>query len=158
MDEFIIRPLEAGDYADWHGVWQEYCTFYKVRLPEAVTRRTWDNLIDPVKPSVRGWGAVLNGRVVGIAHVIEHENTWESSPVAYLEDIAVASTARGRGIGRKLLQRVVDDAKAQGLSRLYWLTQKSNHTARQLYDSFTPVDDEYVRYMMRLHPPRSSPA
>jgi GNAT superfamily N-acetyltransferase len=150
MSELVIRNIEDGDFVSWNRVWQDYCTFYKVSLPEGVTQRTWNNLVNADKPVIYGFVAEIDARVVGLAHAIEHENTWQMSPVVYLEDLAVDPAFQGRGIGRKLMQRVIDDAKRRGCSRVYWMTQKSNQTARRLYDSFTPVDDEYVRYMLKL--------
>ena len=61
----------------------------------------------------------------------------------------MSADARGKGVGRALLQDLADHARAQGWKRLYWNTDASNKTARKLYDSFTP-DDGHVRYRMTL--------
>jgi GNAT superfamily N-acetyltransferase len=52
----------------------------------------------------------------------------------YLQDLFVAETARGLGLGRALIEAVCDKARAEGASRVYWLTQEGNATARALYD------------------------
>ena len=52
----------------------------------------------------------------------------------YLEDLFVAEIARGRGLGRALIEAVYDKAEAAGASRVYWLTQSDNAQARALYD------------------------
>lgn len=46
----------------------------------------------------------------------------------------VADSARGRGLGRALIEAVYEKAEAAGASRVYWLTQSSNAPARALYD------------------------
>jgi ribosomal protein S18 acetylase RimI-like enzyme len=52
----------------------------------------------------------------------------------YLEDLFVAEAARGRGLGRTLIEAVYEKAQAANASRVYWLTQASNAEARMLYD------------------------
>ena len=43
--------------------------------------------------------------------------------------------ARGRGVGRALIEAVYDRARAAGCSRVYWQTHESNATAMALYDT-----------------------
>jgi GNAT superfamily N-acetyltransferase len=46
----------------------------------------------------------------------------------------VLPEARGKRIGRALIEAVYDRARVAGASRVYWLTQEGNATARALYD------------------------
>jgi GNAT superfamily N-acetyltransferase len=54
--------------------------------------------------------------------------------VCYLQDLFTAETARGRGIGRRLIYAVYEAASAAGSSRVYWQTNMSNEPGRALYD------------------------
>ena len=82
--------------------------------------------------------------LAGFSVSVVHESTWTLAPVCYLEDLFVAPKFRSRGIGRLLIQDLVDRAKSNGWSRLYWHTRASN-PARRLYDEFAKADD-FVRY------------
>jgi GNAT superfamily N-acetyltransferase len=42
--------------------------------------------------------------------------------------------ARGKGIGRALINAVYRQAKLAGSPRVYWQTHQTNLTARQLYN------------------------
>ena len=75
-----------------------------------------------------------------------HESTWTATPICYLEDLFVDPDYRRHGLGRLLIKDLVDRAKSQGWSRLYWHTQKAN-SARNLYDEFGAADD-FVRYRL----------
>ena len=55
-------------------------------------------------------------------------------PVCYLQDLFTAPSARGRGIGRNLIEAVYAAAEAAGSSRVYWLTHETNAGAMVLYD------------------------
>jgi GNAT superfamily N-acetyltransferase len=51
-----------------------------------------------------------------------------------LQDLFTSETARGKGVGRALINAVYQRAKDAGSSRVYWLTHETNQTARELYD------------------------
>jgi len=46
---------------------------------------------------------------------------------ALLRSVAVASSWRSRGLGRRLVTRVIADAEARGIRALYLLTQTAEH-------------------------------
>jgi GNAT superfamily N-acetyltransferase len=141
----IIDAVVAADKSDWRRLWDGYKAFYGTRLPESVTDHTWRRLLDPGMPML-GRIARCNGMVAGFSISILHEATWAFTPVCYLEDLYVDPHYRGLGIGRRMVQDLLDMARAEGWSRLYWHTHAGN-PARALYDSFTPADD-FVRYRL----------
>ena len=58
----------------------------------------------------------------------------DNSDYCYLQDLFVACTKRGGGIGRKLIEAVYHKARSLGCSRVYWLTHETNRDAMLLYD------------------------
>jgi GNAT superfamily N-acetyltransferase len=74
------------------------------------------------------------------------DSTWTAAPICYLEDLFVDPNYCNRGLGRLLIQDLVDLAKMRGWARLYWHTQVTN-PARRLYDEFAGPDD-FVRYRL----------
>jgi GNAT superfamily N-acetyltransferase len=52
-----------------------------------------------------------------------------------LQDLFVAPEARKLGLGRALIEAVYRRARADGASRVHWLTHETNTTARALYDT-----------------------
>ncbi len=142
-----IRDPTATDEAAWRGLWSRYNAFYQAHIPEAVTARTWQRILDPAS-SIFGRLAVIEGEVVGFSVSVLHDSTWTIGAACYLEDLFVAVAFRGRGCGRLLVQDVADWAKAKGCARLYWHT-RANNPARRLYDEFVAADD-FVRYRLSL--------
>ena len=63
-----------------------------------------------------------------IAKVIAAE--WE------LENIAIAGTARRRGLGTRLLGEFLDHVRAQGATAVFLEVRESNRAARSLYEKW----------------------
>jgi GNAT superfamily N-acetyltransferase len=78
--------------------------------------------------------AERDGKLLGLVHYLFHRNTAMLGPTCYLQDLFTVAATRGQGIGRALIEGVYERAQAAGSSRVYWMTQESNATARRLYD------------------------
>ena len=128
-----IMPFTADHKEQWVPLWRGYQAFYKTDIPPSVSDVTWSRLLDPAEP-MGGAMAWQGDQAIGLVHHIQHRSCWTVGDYCYLQDLFVAETARGTGAGRKLIQYVYDHAKAQGCSRVYWLTHETNIEAMKLYD------------------------
>jgi GNAT superfamily N-acetyltransferase len=148
MAEVAIRPLGPEDRADWEPLWAGYLAFYEATIPSTVTETTWARLNDPAEP-MHALGAFVDGQLVGIVHYLFHRSTWTTGDYCYLQDLFTAEAARGRGAGRALIQAVYEQARAASASRVYWLTQEGNATARALYDKLADRSG-FIQYRKML--------
>lgn len=132
-----IRRIRRDDYDAWRPLWDGYNAFYgrsgPTALDERITSQTWDWFFDPPK-GVHALVAELDGRLVGLVHYLFHRSTSRLADVCYLQDLFTDATCRGRGVGRALIEGVVEAAQAAGSSRVYWTTQVTNTAGRLLYD------------------------
>ncbi len=132
-----IRPVQPKDFAAWKPLWDGYNSFYEregpTALPEEITRATWQRFFDAYEP-VHCLVAEVNGQLLGLTHYLYHRSTIAINPNCYLQDLFTASEARGKGVGRALIEGVYERAKADGCGRVYWHTREGNATARLLYD------------------------
>jgi GNAT superfamily N-acetyltransferase len=143
----VIRAALPGDQAAWRKLWHGYCDFYGASIADAVTERTWKRILDP-DSAIMCIVAEVDGQVYGFANCVVHENTWEIQPVCYLEDLFVIPAARGRGIGKALIDWLRNAMRAEGWARLYWMTRHDNAAARSVYDKFSDADG-FVRYVVK---------
>lgn len=128
------RALAQDSYDSWLKLWQDYLAFYKTTLSVDITKSTWQKLHNN-DVSIYGFGAWIDDKLVGIAHVVLHPNTWDDTDCCYLEDLYVDAEVRGKGVGRALLEKVYNFANNKNCNRVYWVTQEDNITARILYDT-----------------------
>ena len=102
-------------------------------LAPEITAMTWARFFDAYEP-VHALVAEQDGKLLGLTHYLYHRSTTAIAPNCYLQDLFTNSAARGKGVGRALINGVYERAKAAGSPRVYWLTHETNHTARQLSD------------------------
>jgi ribosomal protein S18 acetylase RimI-like enzyme len=89
---------------------------------------------------------------VGIAMVRFRETVWSDKLDAYLEEFYVGPKNRGQGLGRRLLERVLEFARERGASRIDLGTAVDDRAARALYESvgftnFERPDDPGTRML-----------
>ena len=135
--ETNIRFAVRTDFPQWLPLWEGYNRFYGrsgvTALPDEITHSTWARFFDAYEP-VQAMVAENEGQLVGLVHYIFHRSTISIAPTCYLQDLYTRESARGKGIGRKLINAVYQQASLAGATRVYWHTHESNSTARTLYD------------------------
>jgi GNAT superfamily N-acetyltransferase len=146
MNDIHIRTIEPRDEPRWRELWDGYTRFYEREPAEEVTLHLWKRLMDPACP-VYAIVAESDGEVAGIANYLIHESTSLLTPVCYLQDLFVDPAQRGAGIGRTMIDWLIEEMKAQAWSRIYWNTRENNYRARALYDSYTPHSG-FLRYVI----------
>ena len=136
-EQLTIRPLEAGDEAEWRRLWTAYLEFYESSVTEEVYRSSFDRMLagNAGAPNeFHGLIAIDRGRPVGLVHYLFHRHGWKIENVCYLQDLYADPDVRGKGIGRALIEAVYAAADAEGCPAVYWLTQDFNARERKLYD------------------------
>jgi GNAT superfamily N-acetyltransferase len=144
-----IRAIEEKDKSQWLKLWAGYLEFYKSTISPEQTELTWKRLINN-ELKMFGFVAENEDGVIGFTHCLFRPSTWTETDYCYLEDLFVDPNIRGKGVGRALMEKVVEFAKQKESKRVYWTTQEFNKTARVLYDSITPVS-EFVQYRLPLN-------
>jgi GNAT superfamily N-acetyltransferase len=136
-DPVVVRPVRAEDHAAWRPLWDGYNAFYgrsgPTALPEEITRTTWARFLDEREP-MHALVAESGGALLGLAHYLFHRSTIQLGPSCYLQDLFTVEAARGRGVGRALIEAVYGRARQAGSPRVYWQTHHTNATAMRLYD------------------------
>jgi len=152
MNSVIVRPVEEVDFAAWLPLWDGYNAFYgrtgDAALPDEVTRTTWQRFFDPNEP-VFALLAVADGTVLGLVHYLFHRSTSRIAPTCYLQDLFTLPAARGKGVGRAMIEAVYMRALAQGVQRVYWQTHESNTAGRRLYDQVA-TNEGFIVYSHTL--------
>lgn len=128
-----IRMAQRSDHEQWLVLWRAYQAFYKVDIAPQVTAVTWARLLNQQEPMHCAL-AEIDGVIVGIVHFIFHRSTWTVGDYVYLQDLFTTPEARGKGVGRALIEHVYASAEHDEAARVWWLTHETNTQAMSLYD------------------------
>jgi len=152
MPDIAVRPLELADKAPWRRLWDGYNAFYgrsgPTALPDSIVETTWARFFDASEP-MEALVAGMDGRLAGLGHIVFHRSMTSPTTVCYLQDLFTDPAARGRGVGRALIEAVYRRAEAAGATRVYWQTHETNTTAMRLYDAVAERTG-FVVYARRL--------
>lgn len=128
-----IRPAGSEDAELIVRLIRELADFERL-LPEVVADAA-DIRRDLFGPSPRVFAelALWDGEPVGFSLWFYTYSTFQGRHGIWLEDLFVRPAARGRGIGRALIQRLASRAVAENLGRLEWWVLDWNEDAIGFY-------------------------
>jgi GNAT superfamily N-acetyltransferase len=86
------------------------------------------------------------GAILGYACLYWHFSSLQALETVLMNDLYVAPVARGRGIGRALIEATSAIARERGAAWVEWSTAPDNHTAQRLYDSLTSEKSTWLSY------------
>ncbi len=144
IDKVIIRPAVVTDCPALMGLVRELAIFE--REPDAVTV-TQQHFEESGFGNNPVWWAIVaetEEKVVGFALYYIRYSTWKGQRM-YLEDLIVTEEYRGRGIGKMLLDELIEIAKQKGFSGMLWQVLEWNEPAIKFYEKYkASFDPQWV--------------
>jgi GNAT superfamily N-acetyltransferase len=148
--ELEIAPVSGEEYELLQPLIAAYQRFYEVEeIDEERNRRFFRRFLSPSEDGLL-LGARAEGRFLGYACLYWHFTSTRARETVLMNDLYVEPEARGRGVGRALIEASADVARERGAAQLEWATAPDNHTAQRLYDSTGAARSEWVEYELEL--------
>jgi len=79
--------------------------------------------------------AEVDNRVVGFALYYIRYSTWKGQAM-YLEDILITNEMRGKGIGKLLFDKLIEEAREKNFNRIIWQVLDWNEPAINFYKKY----------------------
>lgn len=76
--------------------------------------------------------AILEGQVIGMASAVHYVHP-DKSPEMWINEVGVAPAHQGHGIGKLIMQAILDHGRTLGCTEAWVLTGADNQPARALY-------------------------
>ncbi|MFW6027531.1 MAG: N-acetyltransferase family protein [bacterium] len=128
-----IRPAEIGDLETVAPLFDAYRRFYRQPAdPEGALRFIRARLIEGDSHILL---AELEGEAAGFVQLYPAWSSVRLGRLMILNDLYVAETVRGQGVGRALLEAACETARQTNAVGLVLETEPDNGTAQRLYEA-----------------------
>lgn len=131
MKEIKVRKYEEKD------IEAMYQLSIELAEHEEATEEQFTNSVERMKKEQGFFECFVaedlhTGALLGMAVYFFAYYTWVGKSL-YLDDLIVSKSHRGKGIGKKLLKKIIKEAKKNGCQRIRWQVLDSNEIATNLY-------------------------
>jgi len=133
--EISLRTARKEDCGRLMELIHELAVYEKA--PEEVTV-TLEEFVDAgfgITPVWKAFIAECDGQIAGFALFYTRYSTWKGRRL-YLEDFIVTDAQRGKGIGKILFDRVVQEAREGNYSGMVWQVLDWNAPAINFYNKY----------------------
>jgi len=136
MSDFIIRTIEAGDNAALAKIIRDTLAEFKANKPNTVY---YDDRTDHLFEEFRVANSIYyvveeNGIIIGGGGIYPTENLPEGT--CELVKLYLTPAARGRGIGKLLLEKSLAAARSMGYKKVYLESMPELTIAIPLYEKY----------------------
>lgn len=142
--DITIRRAERRDCIRIRELVYELAVYEKAPHEITVSQEHFEDSGFGDNPVWWGFVAEVDGKVEAFALYYIRFSTWKGQRM-YLEDILVTEKMRGKKIGEKLFERLIDEAKEKKLNGIVWQVLEWNEPAIHFYKKFNAsFDGEWI--------------
>ena len=139
MSEIAIRAATAADTSLILSFIRELAEYEKLLDRVSATEEKLHQTLFGSKPCAEVLIAELDSTAQGFALYFQNYSTFLATPGIYLEDLYVRESARGLGVGLKLIASVAKRAVELGCGRFEWAVLDWNESALKFYRALGAV-------------------
>lgn len=130
-----IRAARKSEINTIHELISELAIFENAADEVELTREQLETDAFGDKPIVEIWVAEQEGSILGAALTYVKYSTWKGKSL-HLEDLIVREKYRGKGIGSRLFEYVVNICRERGYKRMEWQVLDWNTGAIEFYKKY----------------------
>lgn len=141
MNDFHIRIAKKDDCPRLLDLVHELALFEKAPEEVTVSIQEFEDAGFGTKPVWKAFVAEVDSFIVGFALYYVRYSTWKGCRL-YLEDLIVTEPFRGKGVGKKLFNRLIQEAQELGFNGMTWQVLDWNEPAINFYKKYEAGFDE----------------
>lgn len=138
-----IKVLDSSNIN--HTIKEEISGLYQQLSPGKKQQKLFEVL--DKENSVYIIGGFQDGNLIGIASMAVYKVI--SGYKGWIEDVVVHAEYRGRGMGRKLIERLLELSKEMKLTEVLLFTEDHRIAAKTLYESFGFKTKDSIIYVLQ---------
>lgn len=114
---------------------QELADYEKAPLEVSVTLQEFEDAGFGQRPVWKAFVTEVDGVIAGFALYYIRYSTWKGCRL-YLEDLIVTESMRGKGLGKLLFNRLIQEAQELGFNGMTWQVLDWNEPAINFYHKY----------------------
>jgi GNAT superfamily N-acetyltransferase len=131
----IIRRAVKDDCLRLLELVQELATYERAPGDVTVTLDHFTESGFGKQPVWWAFVAEVDERIIGFALYYIRYSTWKGQAM-YLEDILITNEMRGKGVGKLLFDRLIEEARDKKFNRIIWQVLDWNEPAINFYKKY----------------------
>ncbi len=139
LEGAVIRPAVKEDCKRLMELIYQLAVYEKAPEEMTVTQEHFEKSGFGENPVWWGFVAEVDGVVQGFALYYVRYSTWKGQRM-YLEDFLVNEEMRGKGIGKLLFEKLIEEAKEKKFSGMVWQVLDWNEPAINFYKKYDGVN------------------
>ncbi|MFL5900469.1 MAG: GNAT family N-acetyltransferase [Solirubrobacterales bacterium] len=144
------EPIAAEQIDELLPLIAAYQRFYEVeKIDDERNRAFFSRFLAPSEDGML-LGAWRDGELLGYACLYWHFTSLIPAETVLMNDLYVDPAARGKGVGRALIEASATVARERGAHHLEWVTAPDNETAQRLYGSTGAERSSWIEYELPL--------
>ena len=144
MDTSVIRKATKEDCARIMELVYELAVYEKAPNEVTVTLKHFTESGFGEQPVWWAFVVEVEGKIQGFALYYIRFSTWKGNRM-YLEDLLVTEEMRGKGLGRILFDRLIEEAREKGFTGIAWQVLEWNEPAINFYKKYhASFDGEWL--------------
>jgi GNAT superfamily N-acetyltransferase len=148
--ELRVESISAAQLGALLPLIAAYQRFYEVAdVDDERNRAFFARFLAPSEDGIL-LGAWRDEELLGYACLYWHFTSLVPAETVLMNDLYVDEPARGRGVGRGLIEASAAVARERGAHHLEWATAPGNLKAQRLYDATGAERSEWIEYELGL--------
>jgi ribosomal protein S18 acetylase RimI-like enzyme len=145
----MIRPAQPHDVPQMVELCRLHAAYEDAEYTENDQAGRLETALFGANPELFGWVAegpagILDGYMTAVVEFA----TWSAQRFVYMDCLYVRQDARGKGLGRALMDTLIKFGLNRGISRLEWQTPPSNALGIGFYERLGAVGSAKRRFLM----------
>ncbi len=161
-ENLTIEPLAEDNFSDFVSLMEKFAEYENLEPPDEEAKRRLKQDGFSGNPAFEAYLGKVDGKAVGYITFFTTYSTFRGQPTLFLEDIFVLAESRRNGLGQKLFDFYLRQARERGCGRAEWCVLDWNEPAIQFYEKNRAERLNWIFYRMdgsriENHPGGSSP-
>lgn len=150
MNNISIRRAQQEDCKQILALVKELAVYERAPEEVTVTLEHFTASGFGERPIWWAFVAEQNNTIIGFALYYIRFSTWKGQRM-YLEDFVVTAEARGKGVGKLLFDKIIEEAKEKNFNGIVWQVLDWNEPAINFYKKYNAkFDDEWLNCSIEL--------